>query len=158
MDKLRSYYEDPSNFEADPGYVFSRDEDLAAAEAAAAARGYNNSGRLMAELGDRANKLSYTHLADASNRLNTYGKDSHAAGIADQQAATQALRAYTGGMGDLSNLFQRYNPSNASTGYVNALTNARSVQGDNNASIAGVGGKVLGNVVGKGLDKLFEGW
>ena len=154
--KLRSYYENPSNFEADPGYQFARDEDLKAAAALAAAKGYGGSGRIMAELGDRASKLGYTYLADASNRLNNYGKTSHDMGISDQTAALQGLRGYTGAMGDLSNLFPRYNPSNASQGYVNNLGAAQSTASKNNSAVANAVGSVANRAVGAGLDYLFS--
>ncbi len=56
------------SLEDDPGFNFARDEALRATERAAAARGFNNSGNLLAELNDRASGMAAQHTNDAFNR------------------------------------------------------------------------------------------
>lgn len=68
-DQLNRILQGEEDFTADPGYQFRVDEDARATERAAAARGGNISGNVLAELGNRRQQLASQEYGNIINRL-----------------------------------------------------------------------------------------
>ena len=88
------------NLEADPGYRFAVQEGTQAAERAAAARGMNNSGNILAEISDRVTGIASQYAPQAFQRQLATSQENYGRGVTDygierDRADTQYNRGVT---------------------------------------------------------------
>lgn len=99
-DQLNRILQGEEDFTADPGYQFRVDEDTRATERAAAARGGNISGNVLAELGNRRQQMASQEYGNIINRLVGLSAATPENAIAGGQFYGQAMMQRAQGMAE----------------------------------------------------------